>query len=333
LLERIATYQFERQTFTLTRDEAIRLISLEGIPRTSTSTAEETLELLLTTGILHEHHAQTLSFVHLSFLEFYTARALAVDPQRLVNVIDRPNGHEIVVFACGIVQDVGPLVEAAVEKRLLLLAAKCISNGRLENQQLAQYVVQEFRREIGDRFLSLIVEDYSQGAPPTSVHGDLLNKWKLIRQPGILPVEKGRRLEHFTKEFFGQFFKVVRSNLNTEDGEIDIVLENTNASPFWLEFGADVLVECKNWSSHTPIHEIGAFGYKASRFRVRLAFFLAVSGFTPDAIRSMRNQAASGGPLIVPIINEDIERALETRELLEEFLKERIREVKYLQKY
>lgn len=334
LLEQIANYQFERRAFVLTRNEAIRVISLGSGSGALACSPEEALEGLLTTGVLLESADQSLSFVHLSFQEYFAARALAADPARLVNAIDRPSGHEIVLFACGMVQDVGPIVEAAVEKRLLLLAAKCISNGRLENQQLASYVVQEFRQEVGDRFLSLLARDFGRGGMVGDVHGDLLAEWQLVNQDGLSPNEKGRRLERFAKRFFGQFFTVVTSNLNTEDGEIDIVLENKNVSPFWLEFGADVLVECKNWNSHTPVSEIGAFTYKASRVRVRLAFFLAVSGFTVDAIRSMRNQAASAvGPLVVPIVGEDIERALSTRELLDEFLKERIRGIKYLQKY
>lgn len=334
LLEQIANYQFEREAYTLTRNEAIRVISLDSGSSALDCSPDDVLDGLLTTGLLVEAAEHSLSFVHLSFQEFYTARALAVDPARLVNAIDKPNGHEIVLFACGMVQDVGPIVEAAVEKRLLLLAAKCISNGRLENQQLASYVVQEFRQEVGDRFLAMLARDFGRGGIAVDVHRDLLAEWRLVNQHGLSPNEKGRRLEGFAKKFFGQFFTVVSSNLNTEDGEIDIVLENKNVSPFWLEFGADILVECKNWNSHTPVSEIGAFTYKASHVRVRLAFFLAVSGFTTDAIRSMRNQAASAvGPLMVPIVGEDIERALSTSELLDEFLKERIREIKYLQKY
>jgi hypothetical protein len=334
LLGLIAAFQFDQHRSSLTRDEVIRLISSEGSPHTSALAAKEVLAILLTTGILRELSEHTISFLHLSFLEFYAAKALAVDPRRWVNVIDRPEGHEVAMFACSIVQDVGPLVEAAVQKRLLLLAAKFISNGRLKNQQLAQNVIEEFRQELGDHFFSLMQESYGQGGPSTDVHGDLLRKWKLVKEPVALPLEKGRRLEDFARDFFRQFFTIVSSNLNTENGEVDIVMENTNASPFWLEFGADMFAECKNWSSHVPVHEILAFGNKVSLCRGRLAFFLAVSGFTPDALQTIRNLAVSAnGPLIVPLTGDDIERALETREILVQFLKEKIRQVKYMQKY
>ncbi len=36
---------------------------------------------------------------------------------------------------------------------------------------------------------------------------------------------------------------------------------------------------------------------------------------------------------MVPILKGDIERALMSKEVLEEFLKDRIREIKYLKKY
>jgi hypothetical protein len=216
----------------------------------------------------------------------------------------------------------------------LLLAAKCISNGRLASRQLADYVVQQFRREVGDRFVSLILDSHATRAKPADPHNNLVNQWKRTKQVGLQSFEKGRRLEAFARAFFSQFFKVVNANLNTEDGEIDVLLENTNASPFWLEYGSDILVECKNWNANTPLHDVGAFAYKAGRARVRLAFFLSVTGFTVDAVRTMRNQAASSnGPLIVPLTGDEIETALRTQEILEEFLKERIREIKYLQKY
>lgn len=79
---------------------------------------------------------------------------------------------------------------------------------------------------------------------------------------------------------------------------------------------------------------MATFTYKATRHKVKLAFFLSVAGFTSDAHRTMRNQAASSAePLIVPLIGEDIERMLTRQEVFEEFLKERIREIKYLEKY
>lgn len=333
-LEVLALHQFDNQKQSVTLEEARHVVATAYSAHPRAFTESEILESVLTTGLLVREGLATLSFSHLSFLEYFTARALASDPHRLMNAIDRPEGSEIAVFASGIVEDVGPLVEAAVEKRQLLLAAKCISYGRLRNEQLAQYVVQEIHREIGDHFFSLMTEARKGSLPSSEAFTDLLGKWRLINQPGILAVEKGRRLERFAKDFFAQFFRVVRSNLNTEDGEIDLLLENQNMSPFWLEFGSDVLVECKNWSNHTPLHEVGAFTYKATRYKVRLAFFLSVAGFTSDARRTMRNQAASSAePLIVPLIGEDIERMLTKQEVFEEFLKERIREIKYLEKY
>ena len=163
----------------------------------------------------------------------------------------------------------------------------------LKNEYLAQYVIQQLRREVGEEFFSRLVESQAKGSINSERHVDLLNLWKLANEDKLAAHEKGKRLEVFAKSFFGQFFRIVKANMNTEAGEIDILLENTTSTPFWLEFGSDILVECKNWISHVPIHEVGHFGFKATQFRVRLVFFLALSGFTEDALQAMRNLAAS----------------------------------------
>ncbi len=127
---------------------------------------------------------------------------------------------------------------------------------------------------------------------------------------------------------------MVSRDLNTENGELDLVVELGRMDPFWFEFGGDALIECKNWSSNVPLKEVGSFVTKVNQGRVKLGFFVSVSGFTPDAIRTLRNNASNtSAPLVVPISGGEIKTALMRGEVLEEFFKKAIRSFKYLRKY
>jgi hypothetical protein len=68
--------------------------------------------------------------------------------------------------------------------------------------------------------------------------------------------------------------------------------------------------------------------------RVKLAFFVSVSGFTDDAWRTLRNHATQmSTPLVVPLSGTEIKNALVDGAILEEFFKRAIREMKYLRKF
>ena len=54
---------------------------------------------------------------------------------------------------------------------------------------------------------------------------------------------------------------------NTENGEIDLVLELTRIEPFWADYGGEVMVECKNWNATVPLKEVGSFAYKVGQAR------------------------------------------------------------------
>jgi hypothetical protein len=90
----------------------------------------------------------------------------------------------------------------------------------------------------------------------------------------------------------------------------------------------------KNWDSHIPLKEVAAFCHKVTQARVRLGFIVSVSGFTDDAIRTLRNQASNvNAPLIVPISGDDLKKLIRKRGQLDEFFKDKIREIKYVRKY
>jgi hypothetical protein len=337
LLEQVATYLFERQQTHLNVGEFRKLI-LSTIAEFTTDGIDDTVTFndLTSSGLVILDVNNTVCFAHYSFLEYYAARALRRQPSLLINLLSRPDAHGIIVFACGLMDDIAPLIEAAIEKRQVVLAAKCISYGRTSNDKLASYVIQEFTREIGEPFISLLIQTTAQRqeTAPEDIYSILTSKWYRVLEQGIASHEKGKRFEEFASDFFGQVFKVVSRDLNTENGELDLVLEIVKSDPFWIEFGGDALVECKNLNSNSPLKEVGAFAHKVGQARVKLAFFVSVSGFTDDAKRTLRNQASNvNAPLVVPIEGKDIERAILKKELLEEFFKEMIRGIKYLRKY
>lgn len=336
LLEQIALYLFEREQIVFTKEEVNKIAT--GLLNEIQTIDENDLAIvndLLSTSLLVRVDNNSFRFAHLSFVEYYTARAIRRDPQKVTNLVSKHGAHDIVMFACGLVDDIAPIVEAAIERKYMILAAKCISHGRTKNQKLTEYVVREFAREVGSPFIDLLIstKDERQGRKE-DIYSTLMRKWDLFSEPSCSSHEKGRRFEEFASDLFAQVFRVVSRDLNTENGELDIVLEIIKSDPFWMEFGGDALVECKNWASHTPLKEVGAFAHKVAQGRVKLAFFISISGFTEDAERTLKNHASNiNAPLIVPIDGKSINSVLQRREYFEEFFKERIRAIKYLRKY
>ena len=297
---------------------------------------EEIVDELLSSGLLRGS-ASGFSFVHKSFVEYFAARAIGARPQEAIRFVDTQGADEILVFACGLMDDVAPLIEAAIQKRRVVLAAKCISQGRTANSELMNYVVREFTREVGQPFVDLLARSAGgRGGqdPSARTSIELLHLFDSACDPRLANHERGARFEDFAVGFLGEAFKVVSRDLHTENGELDAVVEITRSDPFWIEFGGDALVECKNWTSNVPLKEVGAFLNKVTQGRVKLAFFVSVSGFTEDARRTLRNHAANvTAPLVVPITGEAIKSALMAGVILEEFFKDQIRSMKYLRKY
>ena len=167
-----------------------------------------------------------------------------------------------------------------------------------------------------------------------SIHSILKRQFEEVRNPKLSSHEKGKRFEEFAERFFRQTFNVVDINRNTENGEVDLILENTGRDPFWVECGGDIFVECKNWDTSRPLKETATFSNKVRMSRGRLGLFVSVSGFTEDALRTLKNQVADrDAPLIVPISGESIERMLDHREKFDLFFKEEIRKIKHLHKW
>lgn len=327
-LENIAIYLFEKGGAIIRVKEIDEIISKTVREfQIEEYAGSSILNELLSSGILIEISLGTFQFAHLSFQEYYVARALVRTPQKLINLIANPNANQVLVFACGLIDDVAPIIEAAIERGHVILAAKCISNGRTDNKQLAEYVAQEFVREVGEPFADLFIRvlgKRTQEATKEDPYSILLRKWDSFSQDNLPSHIKGSRFEEFVVEFFSQVFAVVSHDLNTENGELDIIVEIIKQDPFWVEFGGDAFVECKNWSAHIPLKDVGSFIAKVSQGRLKLSFFVSVSGFTEDARQRLRHQASNiSAPLIVPIEGNDMKEMLLRREYFEEFFKKK----------
>jgi len=296
------------------------------------------IKQLLSSGILIETGSGSISFIHLTFMEFYAAKRLVAHPKKLsALLVDAgPIAKETMLFAAGMVFDVAPLVEAAVERRELILAANCLREGRTENRALETYILDQLQRELGSDLIKKLAGGVlkEKRPQPESIHSKLRRQFSEIQNASLSSNVKGKRLEEFANRFFQQSFNVIDVNRNTENGEIDLILENIGTDPFWAEWGGDIFVECKNWDKSRPLKETAVFSNKVRMSRGKLGFFVSVTGFTEDALRTLKNQVADKeAPLIVPIDGKSINLMLEHREKFDLFFKEAIRKIKHMHKW
>jgi CheY-like chemotaxis protein len=96
---------------------------------------------------------------------------------------------------------------------------------------------------------------------------------------------KGRILEDLMVLLFRAIpgFTDVDTRRKGPEEEIDILIRNESAEPFWARDGSQyILVECKNWSKPAGPTELVVFRDKMLNRggRCRLGFFIAVGGFT-----------------------------------------------------
>lgn len=197
-------------------------------------------------------------------------------------------------------------------------------------------MLDQLQRELGTDLIKKLAGGIIDEKRPQqeTIHSVLRRQLSAIRSDTLPSHEKGKRFEEFAERFFRQSFNVIDVNRNTENGEIDLILENTGTDPFWTEWGGDIFVECKNWNKSRPLKETAVFTNKVRMSRGKLGFFVSVSGFTEDALRTLKNQVADrDAPLIVPITGELIENMLDHREKFDLFFRESIRKIKHLHKW
>jgi len=336
ILQTLAFWAYSRGFHTFPVGELYEcLLSTSHGRYTQAKDTTDVVNLLLSSGILTEHGEGLVGFAHLSFLEFYAARHLVGSPDDLrfflAGLDDK--GREIALFVSGMLLDAGPLIESIVNRRDLILAAKCIREGRTSNEALIDYVIGELARELGPDIIRRLAKSPSEVRAP-STHASLQNLFLRSKNGNLSSLQKGKLFEEFVARLFGEVFEIVSCDTNTENGEIDLIVENKQTDPFWLEYGGDILVECKNWIDARPLEELGFFAHKVRRTRAKLGFFVSASGLTDDALQTSKYQASDlNAPLIVPITGQQILQMLETQERFDLFFKNAIRRIRHLRKY
>jgi hypothetical protein len=338
VLEELALGMVERGAVMVSRRELEVLVSAALRKLLLAVETRRVADELLSSGILVESRPDMVSFVHKSFLEFYCARAIASVPERVIPFITDRNHHELVVMAAGLLNEVAPILESAIARREVTLAARCISHGRTRNAKLVDYVVRSLLAEVGEGFGEHLRRHLGHAAAAlTGVEEQehLLRLWDAARAPGLPSHTRGARFEDLVTAFFSRLFRVVHRDLNTENGEIDLVCEITRQEPFWVDFGGEFMIECKNWATDVPLQSAGSVAEKVSLVRgVRLAFIVSGSGFTDHALNMLLNHAADPNkPLIVPITGDDLKTALVDGGDYEIVVKNAIRQMKYRRLY
>ncbi|MDI1447230.1 restriction endonuclease [Polyangium sp. 6x1] len=142
----------------------------------------------------------------------------------------------------------------------------------------------------------------------------LCTAWQTANVDTLTAQEKGVRLEQFADLLLADIdgLMVVEKNLRTQTAELDLVVQNNVARPFWSNLGSPLIfVECKNWTKAADVREARALESKMrARGRVaRMSIFLSVSGFTKaftDHVASL----ARDDLLLVSIQGEDVGRLI-----------------------
>jgi Holliday junction resolvase-like predicted endonuclease len=121
----------------------------------------------------------------------------------------------------------------------------------------------------------------------------------------------------------GAELTVIEKNFRTAEEEIDIVLSNSLADPFWVAQRSPlILVECKNWKESVGVSELRVLESKM-RDRgalCRIGIFVSLSGFTKPFIEHLRRFQETGG-IIFAVDGSDLAKMVEARERLTNWLK------------
>jgi len=385
LLGRIAVHQFETNSTFSTIDVVSTFIA--DLPARD---PEFDVTVLMRELIGPELFLQTsdarISFMHTSFMEYFVAWHFRSDPHGLISLLRRRYSDIVCEFAAGLLEDVAPLAEFAIETQKLSLAAKCVSVARKANKALAEYVVREFRRAVGEPFIAMLVTDASRRAeavngdaqaggvqrasrvPKQSVskpknkshqHArggrqrpassqlkdtdlkvgepvvelaefeDLLRDLDGVSDPKLSNAQRGSLFETFASGLFGRVFKVVRRNESTRSGEFDLILNISEAGPWWFQYGGDALVECKNWKEPAGLPIISLFRDKMKGARIKVGFVFSINGFTEPALRAARERMGDvSDPLVIPLSGEQVRQALQQGLRLDEFFQDVVREIR-----
>jgi hypothetical protein len=159
-------------------------------------------------------------------------------------------------------------------------------------------------------------------------YAGLRQAWEAMPRKGAPAHTRGRGLEQFAVALLGTCFEVIKVRPRQPAGEVDVIIENLNHSPFWANHPGDIWVECKNTEDKATLEQVNAFLGKLMGSRSNLGFFLSAAGFTKDARDRLKTVASDRTiPLIAPITGNDIDELLRQQTDPAVFFKSAIRKV------
>lgn len=134
--------------------------------------------------------------------------------------------------------------------------------------------------------------------------------------------QKGKALEELLAALFASTpgFTVSESNYHTATEEIDLVLRNASADPFWRGMGSPILVEAKHWQAQGIQTGWGNNEYVEFYRKLenrgghcRLGFLVCTERFAETFHQEQLRD--SKFPLrVVPIDGEDLRRLVEAED-------------------
>lgn len=298
---------FAAGSSVLTRDDLLSVVDLTG------SRADELIDICANqSGLLTPVATHSYAFIHKTFFEFFVARALSTDLTDPLTIIEHDT---ILVFLCGLASDPAGVIAAVMDYRGVVLTRRCLRELSQMGRQTQHVLIDRLLSLIDGGIAPLLGRALSENVaslPPRSVTGRFrgpgkkrLDEQWMIARSSESSNERGRAFELFAVEYFGTFFEVVRHDLRTDLGQIDLLLENHADGLFWTDLGGDALVECKNLRARATISDVNAFLAKVHK-RLRFSFIVSASGFTSDARDRLKLAVGESGPLVVPIDGDDI---------------------------
>jgi hypothetical protein len=107
---------------------------------------------------------------------------------------------------------------------------------------------------------------------------------------------KGEALESLMAAAFSikPQLQVVERTYSTGDEEIDLIVKNNVARPFWQSLGSPLIfVECKNWTAPVGAPEVRNFEGKLQNHTpmTRVGILVAPGGFTSEAINAIKRSS------------------------------------------
>ncbi len=272
---------------------------------------------LLRTAVFVQQEPNRFAFSHKSFQEYFAALALTSEAApKAAAILCESSSTALLEFVANLSNRIENLIAELVNRGHLDIAFKIVRALPPEREGERFYLLKRIGEGLG-------LPDSALRGPTesTAQTGELSSLWQKCKRASN-PQQKGRYLEDFVEAAFSHVFHVVSKDRLTDFGEIDLICEPREINAFWGRWPSDFFVECKNHRDKSPVRDINEFIGKASACCARLGFFVSMTGFSEEAVNSMkRSWGKPGVPEIVWIIGTDFEKWMEANEHPEAFLK------------